>query len=500
MTSSFDPAPHSGMISGPNTLITGGIFQQTVTISHNLNRYDSLGLYSLSQSIAVGAIHDSAERYPPPRCEEGDHSEILDKILTWSEDPLSSGNTLWVSGSPTSEPSRSAIAQTVAETLADSNQLAGSFFFEKHNAKRGDCLYLFLTLAYQIAINVPGMRERINSAIYNDPTVLTKAAGVQLRSLIIKPFNDLTRTGTPSTFPSSTIIIDSLEECEAEFSQRDVLRFILTEASRSFYIPVRFIIFSEREPRIQQMFQDFNTYHSVRCLALDQGENAKITPLRVFKAPPLTVRPIPYGQTRTENAMLSSPKDVLGNDVVSGRPRSSTAPSYTFASRRAEITPPPSMKSSASSQGSPMNYSLISSSTHSRMDISPPVSLHSQMDCSPPLLPPSNLRVDIRSSTTIFTVPEDAATSTSRVSVPVTHRPVNEFSPPIIVYPRGQDSSDAFEIVQHGHITEPESEKDDNTTGGIGKGASKPSLLKTLRSHIGRPRSRSWGFQPSERC
>jgi hypothetical protein len=56
--------------------------------------------------------------------------------------------------------------------------VSADFFFAKGQHKRGDAGYLFSTIAYQLAMNIPGLRERINDAMSADLTLPKKTLEV----------------------------------------------------------------------------------------------------------------------------------------------------------------------------------------------------------------------------------------------------------------------------------------------------------------------------------
>jgi len=141
--------------------------------------------------------------------------------------------------------------QTIAETLRQmyKDRYAASFFFLKGDEKRGFVKFLFSTLAYQIAINVPGMRTLIDRAMSVDITLPSKSLSSQLRSLIVEP--SLRLPFPPTHTP--TIIIDGLDECETSKIQRDILSHI-GDSIKLSKLPFRFLIASRPEFWIRDSF------------------------------------------------------------------------------------------------------------------------------------------------------------------------------------------------------------------------------------------------------
>lgn len=76
--------------------------------------------------------------------------------------------------------------QTIAELLQANNlDFGGCFLFKRKVLKCDKKGFLFSTLAYQLAINLPGMREYINLVMENNPALPTRSAAIQLDQLIL---------------------------------------------------------------------------------------------------------------------------------------------------------------------------------------------------------------------------------------------------------------------------------------------------------------------------
>ncbi|KDR69315.1 hypothetical protein GALMADRAFT_77693, partial [Galerina marginata CBS 339.88] len=120
---------------------------------------------------------------------------------------------LWLKGSNVS--GKSSLAKSLTEICRASRRLGGSFIFRKETDGRDEGIYLFSTIAYQLALNVPGLLEPIDSAMSRDPLLATKPVEVQFQSLIVKPFQN-----SFSPLRTSVIIIDSLEECRGPETQQ----------------------------------------------------------------------------------------------------------------------------------------------------------------------------------------------------------------------------------------------------------------------------------------
>ena len=221
--------------------------------------YNRVGIQALSQAISHGAMHDSAEWDPPPRCHPGTREKATEDIVRWIEELDSSSTVLWISGR--AGVGKSALMQRLAEL--DGIYFGGCFFFRRGTPGCNVKDHLFSTLAYQLAMNVHGMLELVDQAMIRDFSLPKKSAAVQLQRLIIEPIRLL-----PIPPRSTIIIIDGLDECEDFNSQRDILRLI-GQVTKDRDIAVRFIIASRPEHQICEMFNEEPLLSKTRQLVLD---------------------------------------------------------------------------------------------------------------------------------------------------------------------------------------------------------------------------------------
>ncbi|KAF8148828.1 hypothetical protein B0H34DRAFT_735440 [Crassisporium funariophilum] len=227
---------------GGQYVISGGNFVE--------NTYNGInGLQYLQQAIAIGASHDSAERYPPPRCHPETRTSVINSILEWVADFERICNILWLYGPAGA--GKSAIAQTIAELCEKSKQLGASYFFSRMVSGRNNARNLFSTIAYQLAQSIPEILDFIEETVRRDPTIVNKSMDVQLQKLIVEPFRRLPLAEGSKW--SMTIIIDGLDECQDEDVQCKILELI---ADVSGSLPICFIIASRPETWILDVFDD----------------------------------------------------------------------------------------------------------------------------------------------------------------------------------------------------------------------------------------------------
>ncbi|KAJ7744858.1 hypothetical protein B0H16DRAFT_984576 [Mycena metata] len=260
------PFPWDRPFEAPVTSINGGTF-----IGGDLNhiqRPRETGLHILHRAIAGDAFHDSAERYPQPRCHPNTRLRMLDMLGNWAHgnglpknwitedyDPSSQdpefcedqGRFLWLHGPAGS--GKSAIAQSFCQKLRAEGLLGGSFFFKRGNPSRGNGNKLFPTIAYQLATLFPSFNRFISQRMESDPAIVDRSLVTQLQSLIVEPCQN-------STPPQPVIIvIDGLDECEGHNIQQAILQSI-AHVMHEEHISLRFFVTSRPEAHITEVFQE----------------------------------------------------------------------------------------------------------------------------------------------------------------------------------------------------------------------------------------------------
>ncbi|RXW14613.1 hypothetical protein EST38_g11241 [Candolleomyces aberdarensis] len=230
-------------------------------------RVDVAILQYLKEHAATGAMHDSAERSPPPLCHPGTREAVVYRILDWYGYQARPGKPIMWVYAPAGY-GKTAIAGTISEKLEEKlrelnfNPLGGTFFFWRTSTERNSPALFIITLTYQLFISIPELAPHIENAVKRNPMILRKALGVQLKTLLVEPFQAL---GDTKGMPNRLIIIDGLDECinsdresrvdkkyaeDQETVQLQVLDLIRTLASHQ--LPLSFLILSRPEPWIKQ--------------------------------------------------------------------------------------------------------------------------------------------------------------------------------------------------------------------------------------------------------
>jgi len=216
----------------------------------NLSRYPP-ALEILRQRVALGAFHDAADRFDPPKCYPHTREAILKKIMAWVEQRSENLSLffLWVYGPAGA--GKSAIAQTIAELCMEAKLLAASFFFSRTAAGRNDNSRLVETLTWQLIQSIPEIREHVLALLERDPTIISRAPAAQMKAMIVDPLNMISKEILYQR--PRFIIIDGLDECIDRKSQEDILKF-LARSTQQLTTPIYFLITSRPELEIRDTF------------------------------------------------------------------------------------------------------------------------------------------------------------------------------------------------------------------------------------------------------
>ena len=217
--------------------------------------------------VSLGAIHDSAERSPAPNCHPDTRKAVRQIILDWILAESSISHFFWLYGPAGA--GKTSILQAIAEFLrsptGSGQNFGGSFFFSRGKHGRDQGHFLFSTIAYQLALNVPGLRQHINRIMELDPTLHTKSMGVQLQTLIVDAFKCL----LPLPQRSYLVIVDGLDECHERTTQQSILQ-LLCESIRVHKLPLRFLVGSRPETHIRDSFDQASLCTVTRRVVLDE--------------------------------------------------------------------------------------------------------------------------------------------------------------------------------------------------------------------------------------
>jgi hypothetical protein len=199
-----------------------------------------------------GAAHDSSARSPPPRCHPDTRIKINEHIVTWFYDKEKDELLIWVYGP--AGVGKSAIMQTLADSLAESKHLGASAFVSRPNG-RNSSRQLFITIAYQLAVHIEDYCTFITEKLSRDPALVNKGMVEQFKTFIVEPFVER-RIGAGG-HPWG-IILDGLDELDEHRSQREIIRLVADFVVQHPDVPLLWAVASRPEPQIVDMFDKEN--------------------------------------------------------------------------------------------------------------------------------------------------------------------------------------------------------------------------------------------------
>ncbi|KAJ3570081.1 hypothetical protein NP233_g4634 [Leucocoprinus birnbaumii] len=195
------------------------------------------------------AFHDSAARYPPPRCYPGTSKEYISRIIRWALGEMDHEKpVLWMRG-PLGT-GKTAVAQSSAEKLKNIQKLLATLFLSHSSANRDDPLRVFASIAYQIASLHQPFADLISALVRKDPSITQKSLLTQFEELIVAPLRSIRERGFGDIgLEGQVVIIDGLDECRGTVEQCEIIRIIAASA-RDRTTPFRWLITSRPEDPI----------------------------------------------------------------------------------------------------------------------------------------------------------------------------------------------------------------------------------------------------------
>lgn len=142
-------------------------------------------------------------------CLDGTRVAVLEDIKNWAEDPESPA-ICWLPG--LAGTGKSTIARAITRDLKG-HSFGGAFFFKKGVGNRGNGRCLFSVIAYQLAMNIPPLRQSIVDAVEQDDSPVVDPKDMQWKKLVQEPLDALQTTGFNKPI---LLVIDALDECEED--------------------------------------------------------------------------------------------------------------------------------------------------------------------------------------------------------------------------------------------------------------------------------------------
>ncbi|KAJ8095509.1 hypothetical protein PM082_023279 [Marasmius tenuissimus] len=260
-----------------------------------------------SAIAGVGASHTAEQQYERGECLEGTRVELRRMIHGWGRAGGEGSPLRWLTGA--AGVGKTAIAISAAKDFQQEGALVSSFFFFRSDPKRNNPQALWLTIAHGIISTMPFMRRPIEQRISEDPKILEARLEDQFQKLVLDPFLDLVLgpssrqrylwtfllqalclilssvmsldvvwellvalrliPNVPPVQIPDIVIIDGLDECSDETTQRRILQTIQSAAQHSPDFPLRFLICSRPESWIKEAFTAEPLCQLTKIISLD---------------------------------------------------------------------------------------------------------------------------------------------------------------------------------------------------------------------------------------
>ncbi|KAG1726605.1 hypothetical protein EDB19DRAFT_2042996 [Suillus lakei] len=243
----------------------------------------------LCSVVEYSGIFDSEYRQPHSRCMNGTRVALRKSIMQVIDQR--DRTNIWLNG--LAGVGKTSVAFTIAEEMKAAKRLAATFFFSHKHAQKAAAI--IPTIAFQLALAFPRIREDIVQAIENDGSLLSpgKSHADQMRELVSKPLQTLQFHQEPYA-----IIIDALDEC---FSSEEAARLVtlLTDALAGPDLPSIHLIFTSRpEAHIRTAMpscvyeillttRDEDTIQDVRFFLRTSLDKTRTSRPAVFGQPPV---------------------------------------------------------------------------------------------------------------------------------------------------------------------------------------------------------------------
>ncbi|QRV98317.1 Vegetative incompatibility protein HET-E-1 [Ceratobasidium sp. AG-Ba] len=223
-----------------------GLFRR-LSLNANIDSWkklDELATHTYLKSLpnSEAAYYRSADSIKLNRsgCTENTRVDVLRQIHDWASGE-SPEKIYWLNGMAGT--GKTTIAYSLCKRLEGERTLAASFFCSRQLPECRNVNKIVPTIAYQLSRYSSPFRHVISPLLQADPDVYNKPILDQFKELIFEPINKV-----KASLPTDLIIvIDALDECEAETGTADILDVLLSHASD---LPLRFFVSSRPDEAI----------------------------------------------------------------------------------------------------------------------------------------------------------------------------------------------------------------------------------------------------------
>ncbi|QRV98266.1 Vegetative incompatibility protein HET-E-1 [Ceratobasidium sp. AG-Ba] len=207
-------------------------------------KLDELATYTYLKGLpnSEAAYYRSADSIKLNRtgCTENTRVDVLRDIYNWARGQWPQ-KIYWLNGMAGT--GKTTIAYSLCKRLEEEKMLAASFFCSRQLPECRNVNRIVPTIAYQLSNYSAPFRHVISPLLQTDISVYNKPILDQFQELIIEPINKV-----KASLPTDLIIVvDALDECEAETGTADILDVLLAHASA---LPLRFFVSSRPDEAI----------------------------------------------------------------------------------------------------------------------------------------------------------------------------------------------------------------------------------------------------------
>jgi len=228
-----------------------------------------IGLSILTDNIALGAFHDSADQHASAKCHENTREAIMKDLQDWIRSADTKESILWLYGPAGC--GKSSIVRTFAQWCIDAKVLAASFFCSRESELspgRDKSRKIMPTIVYQIIQYFPQIAEDVLRAVERDPVIFSRSMDTQLDNLIMGPLHNAKTSG--AGLNCGLVIIDGVDELHDPREQKQLILSI-SLALQKVSVPLRFMISSRPEREIREGFKEVSQLSITRQIGLGNG-------------------------------------------------------------------------------------------------------------------------------------------------------------------------------------------------------------------------------------
>ncbi|QRV80558.1 Vegetative incompatibility protein HET-E-1 [Ceratobasidium sp. AG-Ba] len=223
-----------------------GLFQR-LTLNMNIDMWGAIDRLATEAFLdklpkSPAAFYCSAESIKLNRgsCTENTRVDVLRELQEWA-DGASPERIYWLNGMAGT--GKTTIAYSFCKQLEENQVLGASFFCSRQLPECRDVNRIVSTIAYQLCrVSLPFLHI-ISPLLKNNPDVYNKRIYDQFEQLIVEPVNKV-KDAIPTNL---VIVIDALDECDADTGVADILDILLAHAPG---LPLRFFVSSRPDTNI----------------------------------------------------------------------------------------------------------------------------------------------------------------------------------------------------------------------------------------------------------